>query len=57
MRRQAKIKEDITEETSEKKFDKFEKEGNNIVLKNIRKCCCILIRMRRQAKIKEDIIK
>jgi len=38
------------------KFDKFEKEGNNIVLKNIRKCCCILIRMKRQAKIKEDII-
>jgi len=42
---------------SEKKFDKFEKERNNIVLKNIKKCCCILIKMKRQAKIKEDIIK
>jgi len=38
------------------KFDKVEKEWNNIVLKNIRQCCCILIRMRRQTKIKKDII-
>jgi len=57
MKRQANIKEDIIEETHKKKFDKFEKEGNNIVLKNIRKCCCILIRRRRQTKIKENIIK
>jgi len=56
MRKQAKIKEDIIEEAHQK-FDKVEKEGNDIVLKNTRKCCCILIRMRRQTKIKEDIIK
>jgi len=49
MRRQAKIKEDIIEETHQK-FDKVENEGNDIVLKIIRKCCCILIRMRRQEK-------
>jgi len=38
------------------KFDKVEKEENDIALKNIRQWCCIFIRMRRQAKIKEDII-
>jgi len=36
MRRQAKIKEDMIEETHQK-FDKVEKEGNDIVLKNITK--------------------
>jgi len=38
------------------KFDKVEMEGNDIVLKNIRQWCCILIKTRRQTKIKEDII-
>jgi len=46
----------VEKEGNHQKFDKVENKGNDIILKNIRQWCCILIRMRRQAKIKEDII-